>query len=165
MLKFSSNNFPQNCVLTIMPILKYIFMYFLGTQKHRSADLWPPFERLYATDPSRSPRVCWNGNDGPGNVQKVGRKLIPQYKEWENMLCVFLAICHDITYSLQPAAVMIYTHAHVMIYTCTRAPYGWMIAQCSWKAGNKTSQFIIPTYTRIIITYKCFTWLSAPQQR
>ncbi|KAI2661740.1 Glutaminase kidney isoform, mitochondrial [Labeo rohita] len=30
----------------------------------------PPVERLYATDPPSSPRVCWNSNDGPGTVQK-----------------------------------------------------------------------------------------------
>jgi len=48
-----------------------MILYFLGTQKHRLDDLWPPFERLHATDPSSCPRFCWNDNDGPRTVQKV----------------------------------------------------------------------------------------------
>lgn len=84
----------------IIQVLKYMLLYFLGTQKHRIADLWPPFERLHATDPSSCPRVCWNDNDGPGTVQKVGRKLTQQCKEWENMCSyVFLVIYHHFQFT------------------------------------------------------------------
>ncbi len=81
-----------------------MFWFFLGTQKHWLADLWPPVERLHAADPPNCPRVCWNCNDGQRTVQKVSVELIQQSKYWESVCaCVFswYVVASLIVYDLQ----------------------------------------------------------------